>query len=128
MIGRTELDLTRLETEETLQMSLSLRGEESGAQPVCDLSLVLWVTGINGPGNSGEPGTLRKNRGSRGRTTLDTSLSESSRLQGSALQGFKVEAFLKMMIRMRLIIFFQEPPTLSVSWNVRIISSGRTQK
>ena len=90
MIGRTELDLTRLETEETLQMSLSLRGEESGAQPVCDLSLVLWVTGINGPGNSREPGDAAEEQRKQRKDNighLTVRVLQATGLGSSRLQG-----------------------------------------
>ena len=83
MIGRTEVDLTRLRSDHTNQLSVSLLGEES-SEPVCELNLVLWVTGINGPEITREPpGQERKdNIGNLTVRVLQASGLGSSRLQG----------------------------------------------
>ena len=85
IIGRAEIDLSSLPSDRINQMSVSLRGEES-SEEVCQLDLVLWVTGVNGAGNCGDAVGQQKQRkdniGNLTVTVLRASGLGSSRLQG----------------------------------------------
>ena len=89
MIGRTEIDLTSLRSDQTNQMSVTLRPDQQSSEPVCELNLVLWVTGINGPGTtldtSVEPEVQQRhdNIGNLTVRVLQASGLGSSRLQGA---------------------------------------------
>ena len=89
MIGRTEIDLTSLRSDHTNQMSVTLRGDQETSESVCELNLVLWLTGINGPGTTldtfGEPEVQQRddNIGNLTVRVLQASGLGSSRLQGA---------------------------------------------
>ena len=119
-IGRAEIDLTSLRSDHTNQISLTLRGDET-FQSVCELNLVIWVTGINGAANTGEP-EVQQRKENIGNLTVR--VVQASGLGSSRLQGAKFSFDDQNEIKH----FRQDPPTLSVSSSVKISSSGPTQK
>ena len=84
IIGRAEIDLSSLTSDRINQMSVALRGEES-CEEVCQLNLVLWVTGVNGAETCGAAGAQqrRENIGNLTVRVLQASGLGSSRLQGA---------------------------------------------
>ena len=89
MIGQTEIDLTSLRSDQTNQLSVTLRGDQETSESVSELNLVLWLTGINGPGDtldtSGELEVQQRddNIGNLTVRVLQASGLGSSRLQGA---------------------------------------------
>ena len=86
IIGRAEIDLSSLTSDRLNQMSVALRGEES-REEVCQLNLVLWVTGVNGAENCGAAGAQQRgeNIGNFTVRVVQASGLGSSRLQGAFL-------------------------------------------
>ena len=120
MIGRTEIDLTSLRSDHTNQMSVTLRGDQS-SESVCELNLVIWVTGINGAANTGEP-EVQQRKENIGNLTVR--VVQASGLGSSRLQG----ARFSFNDQNEIEHFRQDPPILSVNWSATISSSGQTQK
>ena len=68
-------------------MSVTLRGDES-SEEVCQLDLVLWVTGVNGAGTCGESKAGGKQR-SDNIGNLTVRVLQASGLSSSRLQGVR---------------------------------------
>lgn len=83
IIGKAEIDLSSLTSDRLSQICLTLRGEEN-SESVGQLNLVVWLTGVNGPGKSGgtEDEQNSENIGNLTVRVLQASGLSSSRLQG----------------------------------------------